>query len=342
MRKSIFFFLLFATATYVSEAQSKLDSLRNNKYYKMIAHPSRDPAYVSKFTQRFTVRPFFSYKVYKFIISDIWSFGNNINYYPNVNNRLGLGLRYKGLGLSFSFKMPANDYIYGKTKSFNLYLNTQMSFLNWGLDFYYVRNKGFYMENADELVSGWRTGTPYPTRPDLRITNAGLSTHMVFSRKFSLKAALYQTEKQKKSAGGISLGAAMAFTYLKADSSLIPPSQLRYYSDIDSLTSGGFLTIAAAPGYSYTYVLPYDLYITGMALVGLGFQFQGYRLVRNKISPGFKLTFYKSFRIAVGYNADKFFGSVVYHYTDNHAKVKDSKFTISYQGVSINVGMRID
>ena len=328
--------VLFSVVAY---SQPVADKVKNNKYFKLFTKPKRDTTYIGKFPQKLSIKPFIGNRVYKFNIRDAWNATHEINYKPNVNNRLGLTVRYKGFSLGFSLPLPTNDYIYGKTNSFNLYLNTQFSFINWGTDFFYVRNKGFYLSNAGDILSFWKAGSPYPTRPDLLTVNAGLTSHMVFSRKFSMKAALYQTEKQLKPAGGISLGTALRFTRVKADSSLIPESQIPYFQDIKTLTSGGFLTIALAPGYSYTYVYK-DFFITGMALIGLGLQIQGYRLKPNKLSGGLRLSAYNTFRLAAGYNADKIFGSIVYHYSNNNIKVKDSRMGFSYQGVSLNFGMR--
>jgi len=307
----------------------------------MATHPSRDSSYIGKYSQRFAIRPFFSNKSYKFIVDDLWSIGKPISYYPNGNNRLGISGKYKWLTLGFSLPLPANDYIYGKTESFDLYLNTHLSFMNWATDIYYVRRKGFYISNPEVNTPGWVQGSPYPTRPDIKVVNFGISSQMIFSRKFSLKAALFQSEKQKKSAGGFSLGTTLRFNKISSDSSLITPSMFSKYEDTKDLTAAGFLTFAIAPGYSYTYVYQ-DFFASATALLGLGFQFQGYHLTPAKFSPGFKLTSYTSFRFALGYNSEKFFGSVVYRFDNNKAVIKDTKYLFSYQGFTVSAGMRFD
>ena len=155
-----------------------------------------------------------------------------------------------------------------------------------------------------------------------------------------MKAAWYMTEKQKKSAGGFSLGGTMRYSRIAADSSLIPPTQYTFFKDVATFSSGSFVTIAMAPGYSYTFVY-HDFFATGMALLGLGFQFQGYHLDPAKVDLGFKLNSYSVLRFALGYNSAKYFGSVSYEFTNNKAVVKDTKFNIRYTSLLFSAGVRI-
>lgn len=344
--KNIKLFVFLSLCIFISNntySQKSLDSLKLNKYYQMLKNPQQNGEYIQKIDQKFTFSPMFSYRNYKFIISDSWGLGNPINYFPNVNNRLGFKLRYKDFALELMFPLPSNEFIYGKTKTNSLSLNMQFSFNNWGNDFYFLRHEGFYLENAEEVVSGWKYGIPFPTRPDLRVINIGYTTHMVLSDKFSLKAALQQTEKQLKPAGGITLGGTINFARFSADSALIPLSQLGFYKDIDQLVSGSFITIAVAPGYSYTYVYQ-NFFITGMLLLGVGFQFQGYKNsgIAGKTDLGIKLTNYLNYRIAAGYNSDKYFGSIVYNFVNSKSAIKDSKIAMIQNGFTIQVGMRFN
>lgn len=305
----------------------------------MVKHPFRDSAYIGQYPHRFSIRPFFSNKAYKFIIDDVWKIGKEINYFPNENNRLGLSGSYKGFTIGFSLPLPANEFIYGKTKSFDIQLKTTFPFMNWATNFYYISRKGFYIANPTSNTSGWTQGSPYPTRPDIHVLNIGVSTQMIFSRKFSLDAAIFQSEKQLKSAGGLSLGSIIRFDRISSDSGMITKSQEYKYKDTKDLTRAGFMTFIIAPGYSYTYVYE-DFFFSGTLLIGAGLQFQGYQLTPSKFSPGLKLTPYNSFRLAVGYNTDKYFASAVYNFNKSKAVIKDTKYLFSYQGFTLSVGMR--
>lgn len=305
----------------------------------MVKEPEQDSNFISHFNQRFSVQPFFSNKTFKLNIADLWLSGHDIIYTPNVSNRLGLAGSYKSLSIGFSLALPSNEFIYGKTQSFVVFLNTQLSFMNLVTDFYFVRNKGFYLNNPVGNIAGWQNGSPYPTEPKLAITNIGLSTQMVFSQKFSMKAAIYQSEKQRKSAGGFSLGAALRYSGFSTDSTMIPLAQQKFYADILTLKSGGFLTIAIAPGYSYTFVYK-DFFVSGTLLIGLGLQPQIYQLEPKKSKFGFKFTNYSEYRIGGGYNSDIYFGSISYNFYNNKTIIKDSKLIMTYNSFTLSVGMR--
>lgn len=336
-------FVLMIFFSIVAKAQFSIDSLRTNKYYKMAIEAKSDSNYVKKYSERFAISPvFISYK-YGFTVSDVWPIGAPLNFYPNVNKRLGFRARYKGIGLGVSFQLPSNEYVYGKTQSQNLSLNLQLTYLNWGSDLFFLRNVGHYIENANSAVNGWIYGTPYPIRPDLIVTNFGFSTQAILSNKFSMKAALSQTEKQIKSAGGFSLGGAFYFSRFSADSTLIPAKQAKAYTDIDSLTSASFMTFAVAPGYSYTYVYE-DFFITGMFLVGVGPQIQFRKLEgpTGSVSMGLRLTAYLNYRLVFGYNTEKYYASIIYNFINNKGQIKDSKFTFEQKGLTFLVGIRIN
>ena len=319
------------------------EKIKAHRFYKLLINPWQDSTCVQTIDEKFSISPVFTYQTYQFTITDQWGIGNPIEYYANVNNRLGAKFRYKGMGFGVTFQLPSNEFIYGKTKSLNLLFNTQFSFLNWGTDFFLLWNKGHYIDNASGMVKGWQEGLPHPTRPDISVTNIGINSYLVLSERFSMKAALHQSEKQIKSAGGISLAGSLRYDHFSADSSVVHPSQFRFYEDIDSLNAAGFLTISLAPGFAYTYVFK-EFFITGMIHFGVGVQLQGRKLEgkSGSISPGVGAIAYMNYRIGAGYNGDKFYGSLMVSKLTNKAPVKDSRFTFTQSGLTLNFGMRFN
>lgn len=335
------FIILFSASTLFS--QINIDSLKQNKYYRMAVEAKLSKQYVRKIEQKYSVGPVFSSKTYSFLLTDRWGIGNPILYYPNVNNRLGLRASYKSLGGTITFQLPTNEFIYGKTKSLNLALNFQLSFLNWGTNFYFLRNKGLYIHNANEVASGWISGTPYPTRQDLIVTNMGFSTQMIFTDRFSIKAALDQSEKQLKSAGGFSLGAALNYNQFRADSNILTKRQMSFYKDVDSLVMLGVFTASIAPGYAYTYVYD-DIFVSGVISIGIGHQIQVFKLngPDGGIRPGIKLTGYLNYQVSAGYNSEKYFAALIYNVQSLKTNIKDSKLTFGQKGISVSAGIRFN
>lgn len=321
-----------------SFAQFNLDSLKNNKYYKLISNPEQDTTYIGHYNNTYYIRPFYSNNQYLFTIKDSWSFGNDMVYKTNIASKIGFTFGYKLLSISLS--IPLHTYLgaYGKTENFELALNTKLSFMNWSTDFYFARSKGYFFENPKGNFPGWTDGSPIPRRPDLKSLNIGIGTRMVFSKKYSIKAATLLSEKQLKSAGGITLGLKMQFHNFVSDSDLIAPSQLKFYNDIKDLTAANFLTLAFAPGYSYTYVND-DFFVSGTALIGLGMQMQLYKQA-NVMHPGLKLNAYTYYRISAGYNIEKYYASISYSRSNQQSGIKDSKFIFSNRSWVLSGGMR--
>jgi len=303
-----------------------------------VIHANNDSNYVYHYPHRIMVQPSFFFRTNNFSLTDIDGVGNEIIYKPNTPVKLGFSASYKWLKLGFAFNLPSYTNDKGETNTFGLYLNTQTKFLNWGLDFYLVKNKGYYLANPELNVLGWNERDGYPFRSDIKALNIGLFTHVVFSKKFSLKAALQQKEKQLRSAGGFAIQTGISFTGLKSDSTIIPYSQQEYYGGITQFTSGSFISLHFRPGYAYTYVYN-DFFATAIAHVGLGLQFQAYKLKGSEwgvsLSPTFKA------RFIVGYNADKYFAKLSFNFDTSSFTINQTKFRNGFVIASIGGGIRI-
>jgi len=335
-------FILFSVSAHDLLAQTNIDSLKQSKIYKSVFQKkTTDSLYIGTYSRTISVGPIYKYKTYQFIITDQWGIGNPVEFQPNVNDRLGLRVQYQGFIINLHFPLPSNNHIFGKTKSTYLGLSFKLPFKNWQHDFFYQNHRGFYVANADDIIPSYVLGRPFPKRGDLRTMELGWTSKMVFSNQFSMKAAINQSEKQLRSKGSFVLGSTVLFHGFSADSAIIPKEQIQFYKDINGLVKGRFFTFSFGPGYAYTYVFQ-DFFITGMLLVNGGIQFQGYRNdgVLGKYRFGFKLNSSINYRIAGGFNLEKFYGSIVYDFQNQHIKIKDSKITTRLEGVNLNCGLR--
>ena len=331
MRLGFLFFLFIVfgqlNAQNIDNVKGKLDKLAWS-----------DTNYVYTYPHRYTINPSFFFFFNDFSMEDINGVGQKIIYKPNTPMKFALSASYKWLTLGFSFKIPSYLNNIGNTESFSLYLGTQTHFANWGLDFFFVKNQGYYLANPENLIDGWTDRDPYPFRSDLKTLNIGFSSHIVLSRKLSLKAALNQTEKQLKSAGGFAIQVGANFSNLNNDSTLIPYSQQEYYKDATLFRKGGYVSINIRPGYAYTYVYK-DFYSTTFALVGLGFQVQTYEVKSDKgwgaqLMPQFR------FQQVFGYNVDNAFVKLMFIYYSNNYKVQKMKLKNNFMLISLGGGLR--
>ena len=296
-----------------------------------------DTNYVYTYPHRIVVNPTFYLRTNSFSLEDNKDEGESIIYRPNTPMKFAISASYKWLSLGVAFKIPSYLNDKGDTKTFSIYLGTQTHFANWGLDFFLVKNKGYYLANPETMVPGWNDR--YPFRSDLETINIGFSSHLVLSRKLSLKAALNQTQKQLKSAGGFAIQVGMNFSNLRSDSTLIPYSQQDYYKEATLFRKGGYLSINIRPGYAYTYVYK-DFYSTTFALLGLGFQVQSYQTNQQKwgaqIMPQFR------FQQVLGYNAGNTFIKLMFIYSSNNYKIERLKLKNNFVTISLGGGLRFE
>jgi len=298
----------------------------------------QDSTYVKVYPQTYSLKTYFSYRNFTLKLTDLDDKGSTIAYRPNNPLRLGFVGSYKDIRFGFSVKLPSFFPDRGNTRSWGMFINTQTNIFSWGFDFYFLRNKGYYLDDPEVHLPLWDKSMPYPFRSDIRTINVGMATHIVFSKKFSLKAATIQSEKQLKSAGGIALDLALKFSSLRSDSTIIPYSQRDYYADLVGFNKGGFFTLAISPGYAYTYVHN-DFYATALAYLGVGIQTQTYvnnndRKWSMQLRPKFK------FMHIIGYTNNDYFANVTFIYENNLVRFNRTRFNSSYLSVSLGGGFR--
>lgn len=330
MRTSLFL-VLFITLGITATAQSKLEQLKQ-------LGKQQDSTYIFHFPQQMSFKTYISFRSFSIKLTDLDGFGNPIVYKPNTPMRLGFVGSYKDYRLGISFRLPSFYPERGETKSFGFFINSQTSIFSWGVDFYFQQNKGYYLDNPELNIINWDSSLPKPFRSDIKSVNAGLATHMIFSKKFSLKAATVQSEKQLKNAGGIALDLALKYSGLWNDSTIIPHSQQQYYDQFTHFRNGGFVTLAIAPGYAYTYLLK-DFYSTTLGYLGVGLQIQSYQIQSSR-NWAFQLQPKIKFRQIIGYNAGNYFANLSFTYETNYVKINDARFNSNFINFSIGGGIR--
>lgn len=325
--KRIFLLLFFISFFFGLKAQKVVELFK--RYSER-----QDTNYVSVYPQTYSLKTYLSFRSFTLKLTDLDGFGNPISYKPNTPLRLGFVGSYKNIRFGFGVNLPSFYPERGTSKSFGMFINTQTNIFSWGFDFYLLRNKGYYLDNPQAHLPLWDKSLDYPFRSDIRTLNIGLATHVVFSKKFSLKAAIVQSEKQLKSAGGIALDLAIKYSGLKNDSTLIPFSQQPYYNDIVGFKKGGFLTFAISPGYAYTYVMN-NFYATSLGYIGLGLQTQTY-INNDKRQWSIQVRPKVKFMQIVGFTVDDYFASISFVYENNLLKINSTRFNSSF--VSFNIG----
>lgn len=306
-----------------------------------------DTNYIKDLSDKLSLRIYGINKFNKFSIYDEGS-DHTLEYAPNNDLNLGIGINYKwfGIGLAFNFPFINNDdETYGSTNRLDFQMNvfTRKSLV----DFYFQFYQGFYVENPQSYMDDWDIEKGYPTRPDIMTATLGASyLYMFKSEKFSARAAFIQTELQKKSAGSFVGGGFLSLFAMSADSSVIPNELSPVYDSILFFNQISVSSIGLAFGYSHTFVMWKKLYFSITLVPGISVQ--GYNMVYDENDDnrqGTKASFRMLNRIALVYNTEKWYSGITFQDDGfSNSTGQNNRNTLSYDvGVlRIFYGRRFD
>lgn len=222
-----------------------------------------------------------------------------LEYRSNSKLSLGAGFTWKSLtvNLSYGFNALNKDEEKGATKGLDLQMNVYPR--KWALNINLIAPKGYHLEPAGYAVTDPRS---YYYRPDIRLTELSISAYRVPNKaRFSYRAALLQTEWQKRSAGSFLYGGNIYTGGASGDSSLVPEMLQPFFpgADMHRIVFTGF---GPGAGYAYTAVLSGHFFLTGSFIANLNVcmvkeQYHDGSTNRTNISPT------TNFKTALGYNS---------------------------------------
>jgi hypothetical protein len=180
----------------------------------------------------------------------------------------------------------------------------------------------------------------------MRTLSIGLAGYWIYNAKrFSIRAAYIQNERQKKSAGSLVVRPAFLYYEISSDHGIIPLEILDKYQLSSSyiVKSGKFYSLELSPGYVYTFVFLKNFYITAAVFPGIAAQFSSYS---NEIKGFYdsEFAFQVSGRFALGYNSDKWFlgGSVQTGFNEFSDRINNARFSYDVAQFRLWGGTRFD
>ena len=276
--------------------------------------------------------------------------GTPLEYRPNTRSLSGIEASYKGLAFGYLTKAPmtpTDEMMYGTTEYDDyrtiLSLGQQKQ---WFLLGYYNRYKGLYVENSPQLgissVAGVNgISTFYYQRPDLSVANAGAGAVYVFNpQNFSASAAIFQTARQTKSGGSLLMMGSWDNTVFSADSAIIPAQIQSAYGKDAAMTRGEFTSANLSGGFGYTLVANQTYFLTGIGLIGAGYQWRKYG-TDSAQSTDTAGTEKLSWMFSAGQNADNYFLGAGYIQDRVVYRTESLQFTSSISTFRFFVGVRI-
>ena len=282
-----------------------------------------DTAYYERFPEKITVRLYLS-KKYVHLNFPSGGSAEDLEYKANPKLNLGAGITLKNISVNFfnGFSFLNKNYgDKGKTKGFDFQVHLYPR--KWAIDLLYVAPKGYHLEPKG---LGGVPADKYYYREDLKTTFFGISAYQVPNKKrFSYRAALLQTEWQKKSAGSFLYGGEIHHGTIQGDSALIPAVYKNTYPQA-GINKINILSFGPGGGYAYTLVMGQHFFITGSMVINLDVNF-----VREESSTKEKnvsLNPSEVFKAALGYNGR--YWNVSTNWTGNGFSVQGSATPENY------------
>ncbi len=224
-----------------------------------------DSSYFEFYPDKLVGRFYFS-KKYTDLELESKSKQDDLFYKPNTTLNMGIGATYKiftlNLAYGFGFLNPEK----GKGETKYLDLQSHVYGTKWAIDLFGQFYKGYYLSPK---------GFPAPSddsfylRPDMRINMIGTAVCRILNnKKFSYRAAMMQSDWQKKSAGSVLLGGEMYYGVTRGDSAFVPNNVAGLYNQ-SGVSSLSFVELGPSAGYAYTLVVSEHFFITGSLSVNI-------------------------------------------------------------------------
>lgn len=308
-----------------------------------------DTAYVHDYSHILTGRLFLSTK-YNLLHLGTNTGPKDLEFRPNNRINFGVGASYRAVTLNIGVGVPwlnSDDAVKGRTRYIDAQANIHTK--RWATNLFLQRFAGYYVSSHTLPELGWTQSTTYPTRPDLREFNVGVSSVHIFNNdRFSYRASFNQDAWQRKSQGSWLLGGYATYFHLGADSSLVPTALDAQFEDGLHLRRGSFWDVGPMGGYVYTFVVDDHWFLTGSAVFGIGASLQraetdpveGTALrERTDVGPGF----HAQFRAGAGYNSTKYYVGLSFN-QENIGYLIDERdrFSWAVGNIRLNFVQRFD
>lgn len=309
------------------------------QYKDTLSATTLDSTYVEDYTEWLTTRLYLLYQNATFVIST--NEVDNIIFQPNTDIKLGIAGFYKWFGLGLSITNPFyqfNKETYGKTSAIDLRINAFGRAV--AAEVFFQNFRGFYIRNIHPSYN------QYYILPDMNLFSMGAYGYWIYnSRKFSLRAAFVQNERQVKSAGSFMIRPGFSFFEVSSDTGIIPGEIIRNFklAPDEIIKQGKFYNISLAPGYTYTFVFLKHVYFNAAVFPGVAWLSYSYKGKSNTYSRS-DFIFQLGIRLALGYNTKKWYigGAVITGFNDLDAPWSNSSFFYDVSQFRIWGGMRFD
>ncbi len=267
-----------------------------------------DSSYVGKYARKNMVRLFYGARGNSLTYESYKGSSPNLqgSLYRNIGDYLGFGITYRWIDVDASIALPGTTYL--KEERSNLeQFNLSARFTTRRLAF-----RGYYMD-ATGVVSA-SANDQYVSPPAAHESRLGIQMmYFLNGSRYSYRAALYQNEVQRRSAGSFLIGTEVFYRDLSTSQGLSVASYdiAPRYGDQAGMKTLQAPGILLTPGYAYTKVWKEGRYfVSGLLSAGAGVAFNRYHAnagsnTRNNLETAANLMF------SGGYNGPQYFVRVL-------------------------------
>lgn len=306
-----------------------------NRVYRSL--DDADSLYVTGFARRNDVRAHFTSQRYLLEYGSQQNPGTATGRFTNVSEFLGGGFTYKFLDLDLSFSLPQTHVLESGLQNLSQFrLSGSYSSRRWTVRGYWLQSTGLVAADADgEFVSG----------PSVDMLSLGLPfTYIVNHRRYSLRAAAFQNELQRRPAGSVLVRVEPFFRRLGVGTYLVPAvyDVVTRYGEQAGLEYVYAPGVTIQPGYGYNWTTADGKwFVSPMVFWGGGVAVNVYKASageRTSVNPEWK----GSAVLNLGYNGPRWYASVRSSWDYDYFFLDPSFFRTTDLKLGFTVGYRFN
>ncbi len=265
---------------------------------------------------------------------------NSLNYRPAQSTYAGVILGYRWLAGTISFAIPAAREV-RDIEGTSRYRDYRLTYYvrRFGLEASYSRYLGYLIDNSSELPPEALGGQTFYKLPDVETIGYGANLLFVSDpERYSLPAALDQSELQKKSGGSTLFLLTWRHQILQSWNPVIPVEKRGDFGGDATIRSAHTGTYAGGFGYGYMWV-PGSFFVSGLGALSLGYQRVRYELDTGPSSYS-SLGANIHMRLALGTNSRRFFLTGAFYLDRFGQNAETIEIGNNVIGLNLSVGVR--
>jgi hypothetical protein len=308
---------------------------------KLKAQPATDSTFVRYYPDCFNLRTFITTRDLSWTIHHQRTDLPRITYAPNADNFIGLGAYVFDIGVAAAIRLPSSfqrdPSRFGDTKAIDAQTNIYGK--QWNVDLAYQDYQGYYVRNTARILPEFTPGDELLLRPDLRATNFLVNAIYVNTpAQFSFRSGFKYGEKQIKRKGSWLGAITFSHFILTGERSIIPDTLRDEYGATGTLRWGRLTTLGFLPGYGHNASWR-NFFANARLFAGAGLQRQHYALATEERHQ-FSLRTQLNFRMAVGYDNDRWFIGSKYVLQRTYTSLEELRINSAVNNLRFFTGYR--